>query len=91
MRDLKSGSAVLVIGKIAKEGTKTDGTEDDIPVRIEELKDSFSSVRAQVKATRGLRERGGDSDDESKCCKHEDGEEGKHILECEKAEHGKNK
>ncbi len=55
MPDLKSGNdmfcAVLVIGKIAKEGAKADGPKDDIPVGLKELKDSFGSVRIQLKAT----------------------------------------
>ncbi len=66
-------SAVFIIGKIAKEGTKTDGPEDDIPVGVEEIEDSLGSVGAQVKARRGLRER--ENDNESRRCQHGEVEE----------------
>ncbi len=74
MSNLESGSAVLVIRKIAKEGTKADGPEDDIPVGVNELEDSLGAVRAQVKATRGLRKRHGDDGNERSSCQHRDGE-----------------
>ncbi len=71
MPDLESGGAI-------KQGAKADGLEDYIPVRVKELEDSLGSVRGQVKARRGLRERGGNSDDECSCRQHGDGEKGRH-------------
>ncbi len=75
MPDLESSSTVL---KLAKEGTKADVPEDDIPVGVKELEDSLGSIQGQVKASRGLRERGGNSDDECNCREHGDGEKGRH-------------
>jgi hypothetical protein len=44
LRDLERNSAVLIIGKIAKEGTKADGTEDDIPVGVTEGEDCMRAI-----------------------------------------------